>query len=71
MSSRFKIQDATGVVIDDEPYGIMKVITNTAPTAAAAGYGVGCEWTNTAGAAGAILYINQGTTSSATWLAIA
>ncbi len=67
MSERFRIQDGTGVVIDNEPVGIQKVVTNAAPTASAAGYAIGCEWTNIAGTVGGIFYINTGTALVAVW----
>lgn len=36
----------------------------------AAGYAKGCLWINSAGSAGSILYMNQGTTAAASWLNI-
>ena len=51
--------------------GILRAVAATTPTASAAGYAIGCTWQNTAGTAGTILYVNIGTSSSATWLNIA
>ncbi len=71
MSSRFKRQDATGVVIDHEPGGKNLVYGTVAPTNSQAGFETGCIYVNTSGTAGAILYVNQGSNTSTTWLAIA
>lgn len=72
MSSRFKRQDATGVIAEDGGPDKKLLVTGTAaPTASAAGFQKGCLYVNTAGSAGSLLYINTGSTTSATWLNIA
>ncbi len=71
ISSRFKRQDATGVVIDNEPLGKLLVYGTVAPTASAAGFQTGCLYVNTSGTVGGLLYINTGSNTSATWLNIA
>ncbi len=71
MSSRHKVQDATGVVVSVPGVGIMHIILATAPTDTDPGYGPGCIWQNTAGSAGTLLYTNIGTAASANWLNIA
>ncbi len=72
MSSRFKRQDASGVIAENGAPDRKLIVTATAtPTASAAGFEKGCLYINTSGSAGTILYVNTGTTSSATWLNIA
>jgi hypothetical protein len=71
VSSRFRRQDATGVVIDNEPQGKDLVYGTTTPTASASGFEKGCLYVNTAGSLGSILYINTGSNTSATWTNIA
>ncbi len=43
----------------------------TTPTNGAAGYEKGCLFINTGGAAGTLVYVNTGSSTSATWLNIA
>ncbi len=71
MSSRFKRQDATGVVVADSVGNKQYVIAATTPTNSQSGFQVGCFWINTAGAAGTIFYVNTGSATSTTWLNIA
>lgn len=65
------IQSADGILERDIPAGILSIVKSTAPTNGQSGYSIGCLWRNRAGTAGAILYLNQGTSTSSTWLAIA
>jgi hypothetical protein len=71
MSSRHKVQDATGVINHQTPDGILQIVQRAAPSNGVAGYAPGCLWQNVAGTAGSVLYVNQGTYTSATWLNIA
>ncbi len=72
MSSRFKRQDATGVIAENGgPDRRLIVTATTTPTASAAGFEKGCLYINTGGSAGSILYVNTGSITSATWLNIA
>ncbi len=71
MSERHRIQDASGVVFDKPPLGDGLTVLAVAPTNGQKGYITGALWVNTAGTAGAILYINQGSNTSTTWVAIA
>ena len=68
---RHDIQDATGVVVRKPNVGIMQVVSATTPTNGQAGYGPGCLWQNHSGSAGTVLYVNTGTNTSTTWVAIA
>lgn len=71
MSRRHELQDGTGVLWKVPGIGIMAIISTTAPTASAAGYGPGCIYIDRDASAGAIFHVNTGTASSATWLALA
>jgi hypothetical protein len=72
MSSRFKRQDATGVILENgAPDRKLYVAATTTPTNGVAGYEVGCVWVNTAGSASSIFYVNTGTRTSATWTNLA
>ena len=65
---RMGYADAKGGIIRDSHSNCWIFASlNAAPTAGLAGYEVGCLFVNTAGSPGSLLYINTGTTSSATW----
>lgn len=44
---------------------------STTPSNGVAGYAKGCLWINDQGSAGSLLYINTGSTTSATWTNLA
>lgn len=62
-------QDGRAVTVDALQNAI--IYQTSAPTNGVLGYSTGCLWINKSGTAGSILYINQGTTTSSTWFAIA
>lgn len=64
-------QDPTGILWSKPGVGTLIIAQAAAPTNSQTGFATGCLWINTSGTAGAILYLNQGTASSTTWLAIA
>ncbi len=68
---RHTLQDGTGILASKPPVGTLIIYQTAAPTNGQTGFATGCIWINTSGTAGAILYLNQGTASSTTWLAIA
>ncbi len=71
MSSRFRLQDATGDILMTDNINRLLVRRTTTPAGSESGYDIGCIWINTSGTVGTILYVNVGTGSSATWLNIA
>ncbi len=66
MSSRHRKQDATGVMMHDGLFPVWVTLPQ-APTNGQPGFQVGCFWQNTAGSVGSLIYVNTGTTTSATW----
>ena len=73
MSQRFRIQDATGVIGDDEPTGKFFIYTRTGlpPANAQAGFDTGCICLCLgATAAQGLLWINQGTNLSSLWVQV-
>lgn len=64
MSSRFKRQDATGVVASG-PEGVLFKVGTAAPTNSQAGYAPACLYLNVSTAA---LYFNNGSNTSTTWV---
>lgn len=80
MSRRFDHQAADGIILRCPVRGILIAtpevvgtcnLTTGVPTNGIAGYAPGCLWQNFLGTAGSVLYTNQGTVTSATWLNIA
>lgn len=71
MSSRHKIQDTTGVVTATADGLRAHVVVLTSPVGGESGYIPGCIWVNRSGTIGAIFYLNVGSATSATWVAIA
>lgn len=70
-SRRHDIQDATGRIEYLAGRGTIQAWGSTAPTNSVTGYAPGCIWHNLAGTAGSVLYVNQGTFTSSTWLNLA
>lgn len=69
MSQRYEVHDATGVIVDYPGVGIMYVTGTSVPTGA--GYAPGCIFVNTSGGSATFAYINEGTSSSASFVAMA
>ena len=59
------------VLMRDAVGDILHATSTTAPTHAAVGYAKGCFYIDTNASAGSVLFVNQGTRSSASWLAMA
>jgi hypothetical protein len=73
MSQRFRIQDASGVIIDDEPIGKAMIYTRTGlpPANAQAGFDTGCICLVLGSAALAgVIFVNQGTNLSSLWVQV-
>jgi hypothetical protein len=71
MSRRHDLQDGRGVQLASTGTsgpGSDFVTADTTPTNTAKGFNPGCLWQNRKGTAGSVLYVNQGTFASATWL---
>jgi hypothetical protein len=68
MSSRHRVQDATGVVVTTDLNELVYVIKTASPVGAEVNYIPGALWVNKNGGAGSVLYVNTGTLVSATWL---
>lgn len=66
MGHRINLQDGTGVIATSPGYGQTIVFSTTAAPAAGIGYAEGCLYIYSAGS-GSFLYINTGTSASATW----
>lgn len=71
MARRHDVQDGTGVIAAARPDGVTILQQHSTPTNSVKGYTPGCIWINMSGTAGTVLYVNIGTASSTTWVAIA
>lgn len=70
MSERFNLQDGTGVLLADEFNQPVVILRETAPTNGQPGFSAGCLWLRRVGnGANTTLYVNEGTSTSATWAA--
>lgn len=72
MSARFAkgYADPQGKLIEVPGYGIVYAVGTTVPTDGTAGYAPGCEFQDLDGAAGAQVYINEGTLASCAFKAL-
>ncbi len=70
MSSRFKQQDPTGVLLATADGLRVLVVVTSNPAGTESGYIPGAIWINRSGTIGAIHYINVGSATSATWVAL-
>lgn len=71
MSRRQEQSDSSGIMTRKPGVGVTQVQFPGIPNDGDAGYGPSCIWQNLSGTAGTLIYINQGTNTSATWNAIA
>ncbi len=69
MSRRHEVQDATGVITRLANVGVLELCGTGAPTNGQAGFAPGCVYIRVDGSAGTTRYVNEGTSSSTTWVA--
>lgn len=70
MSRRHDVQDATGRVEYLSGRGTLEAWGTGAPTSGAPGFAPGCIYHRVDGGVSTALYVNEGTFSSATWVAL-
>ena len=63
-----RLQDGRGDLLANSAGQSLFHYDSAAPSNGVSGYAVGCIWMNYSGTAGTIFYVNQGTTTSATWI---
>lgn len=70
MSSRMRVQDPTGIIVAKPITGRLQVFGTGAPSNSVAGYAPGCIYHRINGSSGTALYLNEGTVTSSTWVAL-
>ena len=65
---RHTLQDATGVYLTDDEGNFVFAQGDTVPASATSGYAKGCIFLDTDAAAGAMVWINEGTNTSSTFV---
>lgn len=70
MSHKLNLHDGVGTLNEIPGYGITMAAGTTVPSDGAAGYAPGCIFQHLDGAAGTVIYVNEGTNASADFNAI-
>lgn len=70
MSKTLDLHSGLAVIATIPGYGIIQAASTAAPTASAAGFANGCIYQKLGGSADQNVYINEGTSASASWVVL-
>ncbi len=70
MSKPQNVHDASGTLAEVPGIGIIHAWGTAAPTASASGFAKGCIYQKIGGAADQNIYVNEGTSASASWVVL-